>query len=71
MVASDAISSATSSATWRSVAPSSEKLKSTIHGWHTRSTTMLAARSDRCAIPAPCNLLTCFHSVPITMSVMP
>ena len=62
MAAREASSSATSSAIWRCVAPSSEKLKSTTHGWPVPSATMLAARNERCAIRARCSLSTCSHS---------
>ena len=70
MAASEASSSATSSAIWRCVAPSSEKLKSTIQGRRAPSTTMLAARSERCAILARCSLSTCFHSSRSIVSLM-
>ena len=62
MAAREASSSATSSAIWRCVAPSSEKLKSTTQGRPVPSATMLAARSERCAIRARCSLSTCSHS---------
>ena len=63
MAAREASSSATSSAIWRGVAPSSEKLKSTIQGRPVPSATMLAARSERCAIRARCRMPTCSQSV--------
>src|SRR5262249_15737971 len=69
MTASEASSSAISSASWRFVAPSSEKLKSTIHGRVMPSTTTLAARSDRCAILARCSPATCVHNSRIIVSL--
>ena len=63
MAAREASSSATSSAIWRGVAPSSEKLKSTTQGRPVPSATMLAGRSERCAIRARCSLSTCSHSL--------
>ena len=62
MAAREASSSAVSSAIWRCVAPSSEKLKSTTQGRPVPSATTLAARSERCAIRARCSLSTCSHS---------
>ena len=68
MTAREASSSATSSAIWRCVAPSSAKLKSTIQGRAVPSTTTLAARSDRCAILARCSASTCVHNARIIRS---
>jgi hypothetical protein len=60
--ASEARSSATSRSCCRGVAASSEKLKSTIVGWPAGVTITLAARSDRCAMPARCSVPTSVHS---------
>ena len=62
MAAREASSSAVSSAIWRGVAASSEKLKSTTQGRPAPSATMLAARSERCAIRARCSPSACSHS---------
>ena len=68
--ASDASSSARSRASWRSVAATSEKLKSTIHGRSEASTITFAARSDRWATRAPCRRSTSDQSARSRSSVM-